>query len=515
MPKNRPTQDHEVTFEESEQLVSTTDARGVITYANDIFCKVAGYTEDELVGHSHNIVRHPDMPAAAFKDMWDHLKAGQSWHGIVKNRCKDGSYYWVDAFVTPIYENDALVGYQSVRVKPKPEQVTRAEELYTSINAGKSDSRFRLDYAKKSALFLLLLLALTIYAGLSASWFVSLGIIALSLSALVIFKGELIDTPRLAQSLKDEYDSVSRYVLGGSGSSGIVNFHLGMQKAMQRTIIGRTQDASQRIEQIAHKTLEIAEQTNLGISRQQAEMFAITEAIGAMEAGSQSVLNSTNQTNQSVASTNEQCASAKALILQGRDGVNSLADVVEQAADTADSLMQASEVVAQTIGEIESIADQTNLLALNAAIEAARAGESGRGFSVVADEVRALSTRTQESAARTINSTNTMRDTLKEWVEKMHFSKETAMQSAEQANESAQSIAGIYTMIDDIANLLDGIVNASQAQNQNCINVKGSIEAMLAVADTNTTMAQQMQQNAANLDRNITLLSGLSKTFRA
>ncbi|XAW88387.1 PAS domain-containing protein [Vibrio sp. CDRSL-10 TSBA] len=107
--------DSEVTFSKDEQLVSVTDKRGVIRYANKEFCRVAGFEESELVGKNHNIVRHPDMPKAAFSDMWAKLQAGLEWRGAVKNRCKDGRYYWVDAFVTPVFENGELTGYQSVR----------------------------------------------------------------------------------------------------------------------------------------------------------------------------------------------------------------------------------------------------------------------------------------------------------------------------------------------------------------------------------------------------------------
>ncbi len=514
MPKNRSVKNNEVTFDASQQLVSTTDVRGVITYANDVFCQVAGYSEQELVGHSHNIVRHPDMPAAGFKDMWDHLKAGEPWHGIVKNRCKDGSYYWVDAFVTPIYENNELVGYQSVRVKPKPEQVQRAEQVYANINAGKAATRFHASYSQKASAFAVMLFLFAAYSVMHGGWLALIPDALAVIAGLFLFKSELIETPKLAAKLKLQYDSVSRYILGGHGTTGIVDFHLGMQKAMQRTIIGRTQDASKRIEDIAQKTLSIAQQTNLGVQQQQQEMLAITQAIESMQQGSESVVQSTQQTNSSVEATNQQCANAKTLILSGRDGVTRLSEIVDQAASTADSLMQASELVAQTIGEIESIADQTNLLALNAAIEAARAGESGRGFSVVADEVRALSTRTQESAGRTISSTDAMRDTIKEWVDKMHFSRDTAVQSAEQANESADNIEMIYTMIDEIGSLLDGIVQASETQNQSCALVKNSIDAMLSVAANTTAMSEDMQHNAEHLQNNIHMLSGLANTFK-
>ncbi|BBT94865.1 hypothetical protein WP8W19C03_15590 [Aeromonas veronii] len=101
------TTDTEVEFADDIQLVSTTDLKGDITYANPAFCQVAGYRLEEMLGQHHNLVRHPDMPKAAFADLWAHLQAGKPWRGMVKNRCKDGRYYWVDAYVTPIYEDGA------------------------------------------------------------------------------------------------------------------------------------------------------------------------------------------------------------------------------------------------------------------------------------------------------------------------------------------------------------------------------------------------------------------------
>ena len=127
------TLDSEVEFPADVQLVSTTDLRGVITYANPAFCDIAGYPVDELVGHNHNLVRHPDMPKAAFADLWARLKEGKPWRGIVKNRCKDGRYYWVDAYVTPIYEGNRISGYQSVRCKPEPQFKRIAAQTYQAL----------------------------------------------------------------------------------------------------------------------------------------------------------------------------------------------------------------------------------------------------------------------------------------------------------------------------------------------------------------------------------------------
>lgn len=105
----------EAFLETSQQLVSITDTRGVITYANDNFCERAGYAQGELIGKNHNIIRHPDVPKVAFKDLWEQLEVDNHWQDVVKNLCKDGRYYWVDAHVTPVYESGAVVAYQSVK----------------------------------------------------------------------------------------------------------------------------------------------------------------------------------------------------------------------------------------------------------------------------------------------------------------------------------------------------------------------------------------------------------------
>ena len=127
----------ERTFTEHQQLVSTTDLNGTITYANPEFCEIAGYSLEELVGQHHNIVRHPDMPTAAFKDLWEKLKRGDSWRGMVKNRCKNGDYYWVDAYVTPLLKDGKISGYQSVRALPSNEQKAQAQKLYDKLNNNK------------------------------------------------------------------------------------------------------------------------------------------------------------------------------------------------------------------------------------------------------------------------------------------------------------------------------------------------------------------------------------------
>jgi aerotaxis receptor len=138
MKKNLPVTQVERCFPKGKLIVSKTDLKGIITYANDAFVEISGFSREELLGKNHNIVRHPDMPPQAFQDLWDTIKKGQPWRGIVKNRCKNGDHYWVDAFVVPIRKDDQITGYMSVRTEPSRAQIDAAAALYRQLNEGKA-----------------------------------------------------------------------------------------------------------------------------------------------------------------------------------------------------------------------------------------------------------------------------------------------------------------------------------------------------------------------------------------
>ncbi|TNF39193.1 MAG: PAS domain-containing protein [Gammaproteobacteria bacterium] len=137
MKINEPVTDKEHFMKEDEILVSRTNLKGIITYANQSFIEISGFNEKELLHSNHNMVRHPDMPSAAFEDLWNCLKNGRPWLGYVKNRCKNGDFYWVEANVSPVFRNGQPVEYLSVRYKPTQEQVRSAEALYRQLNSGK------------------------------------------------------------------------------------------------------------------------------------------------------------------------------------------------------------------------------------------------------------------------------------------------------------------------------------------------------------------------------------------
>ncbi|MEI7457613.1 MAG: PAS domain-containing protein [Nitrosomonadales bacterium] len=152
MKINLPVQNIPSPYPKGQVLVSKTDLKGTIIYANDAFIALSGYSKEELVGQNHNLVRHPDMPPEAFEDLWDTVKKGLPWKGVVKNRCKDGRYYWVHAFVVPVFKSGAVAGYMSVRTEPTPEQVSNAESLYQRVKSKQTEIKRKVTWWEQVSL---------------------------------------------------------------------------------------------------------------------------------------------------------------------------------------------------------------------------------------------------------------------------------------------------------------------------------------------------------------------------
>lgn len=138
MKINLPVTQHEIELKEDSQIVSKTDLKGKLTFVNQDFIKISGFTEDELIGFNHNVVRHPDMPPEAFEGLWNTVKGGKPWIGIVKNRCKNGDHYWVEAIVNPIRENGEIAGFISVRKKATRQQIEGAQRFHQSLKEKQS-----------------------------------------------------------------------------------------------------------------------------------------------------------------------------------------------------------------------------------------------------------------------------------------------------------------------------------------------------------------------------------------
>jgi PAS domain S-box-containing protein len=141
---NLPVHNHEHELKHSDRAVSMADTEGKITYVNGTFCEISGFSEDELLGQPHNVVRHPDMPSAVFADLWATLDAGKEWRGLIKNRRKDGGFYWVETNADPIHVDGTLVGYTSLHTRPSPHQVAQAERVHAALHRARASTQWLL-----------------------------------------------------------------------------------------------------------------------------------------------------------------------------------------------------------------------------------------------------------------------------------------------------------------------------------------------------------------------------------
>lgn len=508
--------DEEVTYPQGTELVSTTDKRGIITYANEAFCQVAGYSKEELVGKNHNIVRHPDMPKAAFKDLWDNLEAKKAWRGAVKNRCKDGRYYWVDAFVTPIYEKDVLVGYQSVRCNLGETEKKRAVELYKKVlkseNAPKTSisiPSLNLSMPQKLgmyALFNLILLAATILA----SPYVA---VLLPLLPFLFFYSDILTKPLFAEKLAKEYDSVSRLVFCDDADN-IPEYHLKMDEGRFRTVIGRVVDSCKYLLKDADKLNQSSVVATKNIEQEAAELEKVAEAMEQMVETIAGIAESSDDT---LERTNEAGNTAQQVtkkLSHTHTTIDALTNEVRTSAQITEELTVESEKINGMMAEIKGIADQTNLLALNAAIEAARAGEQGRGFAVVADEVRALSQRTQDATEQIQTSIDGIQQTLRALNSTMERGQNNARECVDVTNETQSSLGELCNIITEIADNATQVSAAAEEQSIVAMDICKNIDNIEQTSGSNLSQVQAIAHNANKIEQQSDKLMSLGKSFR-
>ncbi len=500
----------EVNLQQDEELVSTTDKTGVITYANAAFCRIAGFALEELVGKNHNIARHPDMPSSAFNDLWKKLKLGLPWRGVVKNRCKDGRYYWVDAFVSPIFESGELVGYQSVRTKLDDKTKNKAISVYKAINAGKPINKWYQSKAAKHIAYLGLN-ALTLF---SATIFLYT-MFLLPIIPFVIYRNELINVPKYFKELTSEYDSISRLIYSGNRPQGIVDFHLKMAEGKINTILGRILDSTHSLTSGAGNLENAARIAKKGAEQETAELHQVSTAVEEMVATIDEVANNTTFTSEKISQAHQDCKVATFAMKHTMEQVNALAHEVEQSASAASELSNEAEKIGSIMAEIQGIADQTNLLALNAAIEAARAGEHGRGFSVVADEVRALSSRTHGATKQIQSSVSEIQTTLLSWSANLNKGKNSADECAVKASQAYEVVDKVYNAISDISDLTIQISAASEEQSMVSQEISRNIINISEASQNNLYQANAVESETEEINSRANSLSSLGHAFSA
>jgi methyl-accepting chemotaxis protein/aerotaxis receptor len=506
---------NEKTFSESDQLVSITDLEGRITYANDEFCTIAGYTHEELVGQHHNIVRHPSMPKAAFADLWSKLKREDSWRGMVKNRCKNGDYYWVDAYVTPLYENGKVTGYQSVRTKPSEENKQKAQALYDSINNEK------LTFDLQSNVTLRRIIAMVIFIlACFANWILT-GAITSSIVLLIcvglmlfVFSPELFSFPSYLSKTRKLLDSPSRIIFSGKGPISILSYSTELYKARIRTILGRSYNSGRELVKVATELELSSIEMMKGIDEENSHLAQFATAITEMSATISEVSSNTTLTHDKVQIVQHECQENISVVSVSQHKINTLANDVDKASTSALELVTDVNKISIIMSEIQGIADQTNLLALNAAIEAARAGEQGRGFAVVADEVRTLASRTQGATVQIQSSVVELQNTLQSWSQIMLESKANAEECSEDSSKIKQSMENIIVNVNDVSDMTAQIATAAEEQSVVAEEITLNVHKIDEISNKNATLAAEVEKNGIAISKSAEYLEKLSSTFK-
>jgi aerotaxis receptor len=501
---NMPVTNVERPLKVGEYIVSKTDLKGRITYVNRTFVEISGFSEEELIGKAHNIVRHPDMPPEAYADLWRTLQSGKPWRGIVKNRCKNGDHYWVEANANPIWENGKVVGYMSLRTKASRAQIEAASGVYRLFREGKANGlSVREGRVRHTG----------IRGFLEKVWGMSIRSRVLAACAFVATAMATLGGMHL-MVLKDSGATLSEMGLEAAllaialGSTGWLAWALVFKvlrplsdavRVCQTVASGDVRlipvaEVDDEAGQLMHALYTMTGNVASVVTDITGAAGVLSSASEEVSATAQSMSQGASEQAASVEETSASMEQMTASIQQNTENAKVTDGMAGKAAKEAveggravTETVAAMKQIAEKIGIIDDIAYQTNLLALNAAIEAARAGEHGKGFAVVAAEVRKLAERSQvaaqeigELAGGSVQMAEKAGKLLDEIVPSIKKTSELVQEIAAASEEQSTGVGQINTAMSQLNQLTQQNASAS--------------EELAATAEEMSGQAEQLQQ---------------------